>query len=228
MPRYSLLIDADDTLWENNIYFEQAFEQFVAVLDHSHLSPREIRDVLDEIELENIQIHGYGSANFGRNLQQCFRVLAEKPFTEAELDTVMRLSAQILEQPMALLDGVEETLAYLTGRHELILFSKGHPEEQHLKVNRSGLRKYFHDCRIVREKDTATYRQLIEEAKLDREQTWMVGNSPKSDIRPALEAGLGAVLVPHPHTWSLEHAEIPEPAERFRQVERFSELKALF
>jgi putative hydrolase of the HAD superfamily len=228
MPRYSLLIDADDTLWENNIYFEQAFEQFVEILDHSHLSPREVRDVLDEIEIENIRIHGYGAANFGRNLQQCFRVLAEKPFTEGELDTVMRLSAQILEQPMALIDGVEETLAYLAERHELILFSKGHAEEQHLKVDRSGLRGYFHDCRIVREKDTATYKQLIEEVRLDREQTWMVGNSPKSDIWPALGAGLGAVLVPHPHTWRLEHAEMPEPSARFHRVERFTELKTLF
>jgi len=228
MQRYSLLIDADDTLWENNIYFEQAFEQFVEVLDHSHLNPTQVREVLDEIELENIRIHGYGSANFGRNLQQCFRVLAQKPFTEGELETVKGLAERILEQPMHLIDGVAETLAYLSERHHLILFSKGHPEEQHLKVDRSGLRPLFRDCRIAREKDTATYKALVGEIGLEPEETWMVGNSPKSDIRPALEAGLGAVLVPHPHTWSLEHAELPALSKRFRRVERFAELKSLF
>jgi len=228
MQRYSLLIDADDTLWENNIYFERAFEQFVALLDHSDLTAEEIRDVLDEIEIENIQVHGYGSASFGRNLQQCFRRLAEKPFKEGELAAVMGLAEQILEQPIELIDGVAETLDHLAQRHRLILFSKGRPYEQNLKVDRSGLRRYFQQCRIVREKDTAAYTGLVEEAGLDREKTWMVGNSPKSDVLPALDAGLNAVLVPHPHTWRLEHDEIPPASNRFVVVERFGDLRTLF
>ncbi len=79
MQRYSLLIDADDTLWENNIYFEQAFQQFVEVLDHSHLNPTQVREVLDEIELENIRIHGYGSANFGRTCSSVSAFLPKSP-----------------------------------------------------------------------------------------------------------------------------------------------------
>ena len=76
--RQYLIIDADDTLWENNIYFERAFDEFVEFLDHSSLSPREVRDVLDEIEAANARIHGYGSLNFGRNLRQCYQRLAER------------------------------------------------------------------------------------------------------------------------------------------------------
>ena len=76
--RHWLLIDADDTLWENNVYFEEAFEQFVRYLDHSRLSPAEVRQVLDDIETANIKLHGYGSANFGGNLQECFQKLAER------------------------------------------------------------------------------------------------------------------------------------------------------
>src|SRR5919204_5663983 len=89
MTRQCLIVDADDTLWENNIFFERAFEEFVQFLDHSTLSPREVRDVLDEIERANNQIHGYGSLNFARNLRQCYQHLAEREIREDDLRTVM-------------------------------------------------------------------------------------------------------------------------------------------
>jgi putative hydrolase of the HAD superfamily len=223
-----LLIDADDTLWENSIYFDRAFEQFVELLDHSHLSGPEIREVLDQIESESIRTHGYGSANFGRNLQICFQRLAERHYNDLDLEKVQQLTRQILTQPVELIDGVKETLSYLAGRHQLTLFSKGHPEEQHMKVERSGLGGFFCACRIVKEKDAAAYRQVVEEMKMDPASTWMVGNSPKSDINPALAAGLAAVLVPNENTWSLEREPLPAPSERFRVVDRFSDLCELF
>jgi len=105
--RQNLLIDADDTLWENNVYFEQAFQEFVGVLDHSTLSAAQIRAILDEIELANIKVHGYGSANFGRNMRQCFLRLAERPVRREDLDSVTAIAERILEQPMVLIDGVK-------------------------------------------------------------------------------------------------------------------------
>jgi putative hydrolase of the HAD superfamily len=141
----------------------------------------------------------------------------------------MRFAARILEQPMALIDGVEDTLAQLAARHDLTLFTKGHPEEQRLKVERSGLERYFQHTAIVKEKDPSAYRNLVEQRGLSAADTWMIGNSPKSDINPALEAGLGAVLVPHARTWVLELQDLKAPdGSRFRQVERFSDLKTLF
>ncbi len=137
----------------------------------------------------------------------------------------MSLAEKILEQPIELIDGVEKTLDELQSRHDLTLFTKGHPEEQRLKVDRSGVAKYFQHTEIVKEKDAAAYRKLIDERGLDPNRAWMIGNSPKSDINPALEAGLNAVLVPHPHTWVLEHQDVREaPADRFLRVERFADL----
>src|SRR5579885_1846481 len=98
--RLHLLIDADDTLWENNIYFERAFEEFVAFLGHSSLSPAQVRDVLDAIEEANSRIHGYGSLNFGRNLSQCYQHLAETDVAPEDLATVMGFAERILEHPM--------------------------------------------------------------------------------------------------------------------------------
>src|SRR5215472_1556871 len=105
-----LLIDADDTLWENNIYFERAFEDFVDFLAHSSLTAPQVREVLNEIELANARIHGYGAANFGRNLQQAYHHLAEREIRSDDLDHIMSFAKRILEQPMELIEGVEETL----------------------------------------------------------------------------------------------------------------------
>lgn len=224
-----LLIDADDTLWENNIYFEQAFDEFVQFLDHSSLKPAEIRAVLDEIELANSRVHGYGSLNFGRNLQQCYARLAEREIRPEDLETVKSFALRILEQPLVLIEGVEETLADLSARHDLTLFTKGHPDEQRMKIERSGLGRYFQHTAIVKEKDRASYQALARERGLDPARTWMIGNSPRSDINPALEAGLNAVFVPHARTWTLERTRLRRPGPgRLIVVERFSDLRELF
>jgi putative hydrolase of the HAD superfamily len=224
-----LLIDADDTLWENNIYFERAFDDFVEFLDHSTLTAVQVREVLNEIELVNARIHGYGSKNFGRNMQQAYQRLAEREIRADDLTHILSLAERILEQPIELIDGVKQTLSELTARHELTLFTKGHPDEQRLKIERSGLAPYFRHTAIVKEKDPGAYRRLVEDRGIAADETWMIGNSPKSDINPALEAGLGAVLVPHPHTWVLEHQELRTPeGARFLQVKRFCDLSLHF
>jgi putative hydrolase of the HAD superfamily len=226
--RQFLLIDADDTLWENNIYFERAFDEFAGFLDHSSMTPREVREVLDEIEEANNKIHGYGSANFARNLRQCYQRLAEREVREEDLRTAMRFAERILECPMEVIEGVPETLEYLSLRHDLTLFTKGHTEEQKLKIGRSGLGVFFGHTAIVKEKDATAYRRLVEERGMDPERTWMIGNSPKSDINPALEAGLNAVFVPHAHTWILEKQELRPGKGKLLVVEQFADLRRHF
>jgi putative hydrolase of the HAD superfamily len=224
-----LIFDADDTLWENNIYFERAFDDFCDYLNHSRLTPVEVRDVLNEIELVNSKIHGYGALNFGKNLQQAYQHLAERHVREDDFQHIMSLAQRILEQPIELIEGVEETLAYLSARHDLTLFTKGHADEQRLKVDRSGIGHYFAHTAIVKEKDTEAYRKLANERSFTHSQTWMIGNSPKSDINPALDAGLNAILVPHAHTWVLEHQDLRLNHDlRFRRVMRFSDLRVMF
>ncbi len=228
MMRQYLMIDADDTLWENNIYFERAFDEFVQYLDHSTLRPHEVREVLDEIELANSRIHGYGSLNFGRNLRQCYEHLAERDVSEDDLRTVMAFAERILDCPMEVMAGVPETLEYLASRHDLTLFTKGHPDEQKLKIDRSGLATFFSHTAIVKEKDVNAYTSLVRERGIDALNTWMAGNSAKSDINPALEAGLNAVFIPHPHTWRLERQDIRPGKGKLIVVKQFADLKQHF
>jgi putative hydrolase of the HAD superfamily len=124
---------------------------------------------------------------------------------------------------MQLRPGVEPTLSELASRHDLTLFTKGEHEEQSLKVERSGLAGFFDRVVVTPEKDEAAYHGLVAKHGFDRATTWMVGNSPKSDINPPLAAGLRAVFIPHPRTWSLEVADVTE-SERLLVLETFDQL----
>src|SRR5580692_8490442 len=223
-----LIFDADDTLWENNIYFEQAFDEFCAYLNHSSLKPDEIRGILDEIERESNEIHGYGAINFGRNLSQCYLRLAERAVDEHDLKRVTAFAHQILLQEVELMAGVAETLPFLAEKHELTMFTKGEPTEQNRKIDLSGLRPLFAHCEVVKEKNREAYLRLAEVRGFDHAHTWMIGNSPKSDINPALAAGLHAVYVPHERTWTLEREAVNFGHGQVLVIERFSDLLGLF
>ena len=225
--RKVLIIDGDDTLWENNVYFEQAIEDFIDFLAHSTLSREQVRTTLDEIERLNSDVHGYGTAAFARNLRETYERLAEHAIETRHLEHVMNLGRRIVQVDLQLLPGVAETLDYLAGRHRLLLFTKGEPEEQRLKVQRSGLGPRFDQVVVAKEKDVAAYQQLIRDHDIEAHQAWMVGNSPRSDINPALAAGLRAVFIPHPHTWRLEHAEV-QADRRLLVLQSFGQLRDYF
>jgi len=229
-PAQTLLIDADDTLWENNIYFERAIANFISFLNHQEYSPAQVRAVLDEVEGECILSHGYGLHVFAHALAQTFERLAVEPITPALHETIAAITRTIAEHPIEIRPQVPETLQYLAERHRLILMTKGAPVEQSGKVERSGLKRHFSAVEIVAEKDPPTYRSMVAKYELDCSVTWMVGNSPKSDINPALAAGLNAVLVPHDFTWVLEHEPVAEaqPPSRLLVVESFARLREHF
>src|SRR5271167_2142365 len=229
-PGQYLLIDADDTLWENNIYFERAIANFISLLNHREYTPEQVREVLYDVERENIRRHGYGMQSFALALVRCFEQLSLEPLTPALHETIHGFAYAIADHPMEILPEVAETLADVAQRHRLLLVTKGNITEQTGKVERSGLKEYFTAVEVVAEKDAATYNGVVEKYALPRESTWMIGNSPKSDINPALEAGLHAVFVPHHNTWELERGELrPEIGNgRLLQVESFGELREVF
>jgi putative hydrolase of the HAD superfamily len=226
----TLLIDADDTLWENNIYFERAIAGFISFLNHHEYSPAQVREVLNEVERECIVSHGYGLHSFSDALIRTFERLAVEPLTPFLHETISGFAHAIADHPVEILPQVPETLEYLSQRHHLILLTKGALAEQSGKVERSGLKNYFREVEIVPEKDVTTYSTVVSKHGLSGESTWMIGNSPKSDINPALAAGLNAVFVPHGATWILEHEEVmpAQAPSRLLVVERFAQLREHF
>jgi putative hydrolase of the HAD superfamily len=226
----TLLIDADDTLWENNVYFERAIARFISFLNHHEFSAEQVREVLNDVERECIVKHGYGLHSFSHALVDTFERLSVQPVTPELHAQISSFAHTVADHPIEFLPEVPQTLEYLSGRHRLILVTKGALAEQSGKIERSGLKEYFAATEIVAEKHSAAYQALVEKHGLARDSTWMIGNSPRSDINPALAAGLHAVFVPHGDTWILEHEEVnaAPPPQRLLIVGRFAELREHF
>jgi putative hydrolase of the HAD superfamily len=226
----TLLIDADDTLWENNVYFERAIAAFISYLNHHEYSPAQVRETLNAVERETILAHGYGLSSFVRSLITCFERLSPAPVTDEKREKIRSFARSIAEQEIELLPGVEDALSDLSTRHKLILMTKGNHAEQADKLARSGLAPYFAAVEIVAEKDPPTYHEVIARHELKPHTSWMIGNSPKSDINPALAAGMHAVFLFHKDTWVLEHASVDPapPGQHLLELESFARLREVF
>jgi len=229
-PGQTLLLDADDTLWENNIYFERAIAAFISYLNHHAYTREEVRSVLNEVERETVRERGYGLASFRHSLVQCFERLSTEPVTAEKHERIVSFSRSISEHEIELLPGVAEVLPVLASRHRLILMTKGNEEEQADKLARSGLAHHFTSVEVPREKNPDAYYAVCHKYELTPHTTWMVGNSPKSDINPALAAGLHAVFIHHPHTWVLEHevVDVARDGQHLLELSGFSDLEMRF
>jgi putative hydrolase of the HAD superfamily len=229
-PRQTLLFDADDTLWENNVYFERAIAAFISFLNHRELPPQQVRDRLNRVEHATIAANGYGLKSFRQSLICCFEELTDAPLTTEKHERILSFTNAIAEQEIELLRGVADTLPYLAARHRCILVTKGDPAEQTDKLTRSGLEHHFTAVEVLPEKHELAYRSLSQLHACEAATTWMIGNSPRSDINPALAAGLHAIFIPHDFTWVLEH-EILNPApsgQHLLELTAFPDLLPLF
>jgi putative hydrolase of the HAD superfamily len=233
VARYSqqtLLIDADDTLWENNIYFERAIASFISLLNHEVHTVEQVREHLNRCERATIAAHGYGVESFRRSLVHCFEQLSESRITKERHAKIVSFTEAIASSEIELLPGVGETLEALSERHRLIMVTKGNQVEQTDKLERSGLRPLFSAVEVLAEKNATAYRDVIAAHRCDCGSTWMIGNSPKSDINPALAAGINAVFIPHDFTWVLEHETVDAPtrSEQLMELGSFKELISFF
>jgi len=220
----TLLIDADDTLWENNTYYERVIAEFVAALQQRGVAPHRAHETLWETEMRNVKITGYGSNAFCESLHEVARELG---VTDLERQ-IRQWEDSIFHHPIELMPGVRETVPLLHAQNRLILLTKGHDDEQLGKLHRSGLEPYFHTTEIVFEKTVETYRSLIANHRLQPSSTWMIGNSPRSDINPAKAAGLRTVFIPYHTTWQHEIEEINPNGGETLVLENFAELAQHF
>jgi putative hydrolase of the HAD superfamily len=226
----TLLFDADDTLWENNIYFERAISAFISYLDHRIHTPEEVREHLNHVERATIKAQGYGLKSFRKSLITCFELLTDQPVTPEKHTRIVSFAQSIADHEIELLAGVPTTIAELSARHRCILVTKGDDAEQRDKLRRSGLAPHFAAVEVLPEKTDAAYHALAQQHECDRDRTWMIGNSPRSDINPALAAGMNAVFIPHDFTWVLEHEVVnqPPPGQHLLELSSFDELTRHF
>jgi len=227
----NLIFDADDTLWDSNIHFIEAEQAFVAAVREIGIEAEAsaVTDLIRQCELEIIRTHGYGRRPYVRALHQTLEALVAMEVCELRMRAeIERIGERLIERHCELLPGVEPTLEDLATRHRLLLFTKGQPDEQLRKLERSGLAPLFSRVEVPAEKDPPAYQRLIESAELEPARTFMIGNSPRSDINPALKAGLRAVYIPHPHTWVLEQETVDLSDQRVIMLHDFASLREVF
>lgn len=228
MARLTLLFDGDDTLWANNHHFELAIERFTRLVAGGAWTEAAARDELDRVEEAAWHHGGAGKDAFGRNMREAAANIVAPdrlPNVLAAVDTIV---AEMGTTEVRLIEDVADTLDALGARHTLGLVTRGDPAEQWAKIDGSGICERFTHIEVVRDKDEPTYRQLVREWALDPATTWMIGNSPRSDILPARAAGLGAVYIPNPSTWRLEHAELDPSDPRVLVLDRIAGLRDRF
>lgn len=228
MRRMTLLVSADDTLWENNIYFEQTIERFLTMVEPFGYARGYARHVLNETERLNIRQHGYGVRSFARSLEETYVKLAGELAQKSGVREVTSLAAELEETPPRVLDGVPETLQYLRARHRMILFTGGEPAEQAGKVERSGLQGFFDAIEIIPEKTAQVYDELVGKHHVVKAHGWLVGSDPSGDILPGLQAGLNVAFVPHSGSADQEPMELPGGTGRLLIVSGFRDLRDHF
>jgi putative hydrolase of the HAD superfamily len=200
-----IALDADDTLWENEIHYIKAKAEFVRLLGEYHQREEWIEQRLDEIENDNVSIYGYGIKSFTLSMLETAIEISGGRIHGADLERVIALGRGMLTTPVELFPHTRVVLETLSPHWDLMLITKGDQFEQKLKIDRTGLAGYFRQVEIVGEKTPASYHILLERHRIDPQRFLMVGNSLRSDILPVLALGGQAVYIPYANTWAHEN-----------------------
>ena len=213
-----IAFDADDTLWVNEPYFRATEEQFYKMLGEFS-SQRGLERELLKTEIENLGLYGYGIKGFVLSMIETALKVTENRIGARSIARIIALGKEMMNQPIELLDGVEEVLDALKEKYRLVVATKGDLLDQERKLRKSGIAHHFHHVEIMSEKDDANYLKLIRHLDIQPDELMMIGNSLKSDIIPVLNVGGHGVHVPYHITWAHEQIEHTIDDEKFRSVE---------
>ncbi|MCO5232316.1 MAG: HAD family hydrolase [Chitinophagales bacterium] len=218
-----IAFDADDTLWINEPYFQEAEKQFCALLGN-YLPQEEISKELFQTEMKNLSLYGYGAKGFLLCMIETANRVSENKVSSNVISEIIEMGQDLLQKPIELLKGVPETLENLKDDFQLIVATKGDLLDQERKLKNSGIEHYFHHIEIMSEKKTADYQKLLSHLNCLPENFLMLGNSVKSDILPILELGANAGHIPYHVTWTHEQQEQTIKNERFVQLKSIDEI----
>lgn len=202
----TIAFDADDTLWINEPYFQEAEQEFCMLLEN-YLPRQSTSHELFKTEMKNLHLYGYGIKGFVLCMIETAIRISNKTMSIDLIDNIVAIGHELLEKPIELLPGVQKTLEQLNGQYKLIVATKGDLLDQERKLKKSGLADYFHHIEIMSDKKVSDYKKLLKHINCNPENFLMVGNSIKSDILPILELGGIGVHIPYHVTWTHEQHE---------------------
>ena len=223
MPVTTVGLDADDTLWHNETLFRLSQKRFAELLA-DHAEEPVMMDRLAQVERRNLRLYGYGVKGFTLSMRETAMELCDGSAPPHSSREILAAGREMLTHPVETLPGVDETLAELAETYRLVLVTKGDLMDQERKLAASGLGELFAAVEIVSEKDRSTYDRVFARHGSGAAEAVMAGNSMKSDVLPAIEAGAWAAHIPYPVTWAHELADAPEGHPRYVSLSRIAEL----
>lgn len=218
-----IAFDADDTLFVNETYFLETEEKFCELMS-DYLSHQGIAQELFRIEIKNLSIYGYGIKAYILSMIEAAMTISNNTIPVEVIEKIIQYGKELLEKPIVLLDGVEETLESLYGKYKLVVATKGDLLDQRRKLHNSGLGKYFHHIEVMSDKQEQDYLDLIKRLEIQPAEFFMIGNSLKSDVLPVLAIGGHAAHVPFHTTWAHEKIDHEVKHENFSAFENITEI----
>ncbi|WP_395061806.1 HAD family hydrolase [Flavobacterium sp.] len=221
-----IAFDADDTLFVNEPYFQETEHKFCALMS-DYLSQQGLSQELFRVEIQNLDLYGYGIKGYILSMIEAAMRISNNTISIEIVAKIIEYGKELLQKPIELLDGVEETLTALQGKYKLIVATKGDLKDQQSKLHRSGLGHYFHHIEVMADKQELNYEKLLKRLEINADEFFMIGNSLKSDVLPVLEIGGYAVHIPFHTTW--EHEKISHTVEHpnFKTLEKITEVLPL-
>lgn len=218
-----IAFDADDTLFINEPYFDEAEEKFCALLS-DYLSKQGLSQALFQTQISNLPLYGYGVKGYILSMVQTAYVVSNHTASTKVIEKIIEIGKDLLQKPIVLLDGIEEALQQLHGKYKLVVATKGDLKDQHRKLHLSGLGPFFHHIEVMSEKEELDYEKLLKRLEIEPDEFLMIGNSLKSDVLPVLNIGGTAVHVPFHTTWAHERIDHEIVHPKFYKAEKVSEI----
>ncbi len=218
-----IAFDADDTLWHNEAYFQEAERKFCILLEN-YLPQHTVARELLQTEIKNIELYGYGIKAFMLSMIETAIRITDKSIPNEAIEKIIDYGQEILQKPVDLIDGVDHVLEQLKSRYRLVMATKGDLLDQERKLKKSGLEHYFHHIEIMSEKKEPDFKKLIRHLDIPPDQFAMVGNSLKSDVIPVLNLGGYGFHIPYHVTWAHERVESEINHDRFKQLGTIHEI----
>ena len=218
-----IAFDADDTLWDNELYFQEAERKFCEMLE-DYLPQHTVQRELLQTEIKNIALYGYGIKAFMLSMIETAIRITDRTIKNEAIERMIAIGQELLQQPVQLMDGVEDVLKALKPKYKLVMATKGDLLDQERKLKKSGLANYFHHIEIMSEKKEPDFEKLIKHLDIKASELMMIGNSLKSDILPIINIGGHGIHVPYHVTWAHEKVEAEVIHPNFRQVEKIRDV----
>ena len=218
-----IAFDADDTLWHNEPYFDQAQERF-CVLFQDYASSQEILGLILNHQIKNLPLYGFGIKAFTLSMIESALELTNHKISGQNIQKVIQIGKDLLQKPVELLPNVSEVLEQLKGKYKLVVATKGDLKDQHRKLHDSGIGHYFHHIEVMSDKAELDYEKMLGRLDCKAEDFLMIGNSLKSDVLPVLNIGGHAIHIPYHTTWEYEKIDFEIKHENFKSFASIKEI----